>query len=134
MLYTASCVNVSGGAFPSRSILSVGALLQFSILFSFCFVPSMSVCCHCKDSIAGCAGGNACPLVTDLAANIALFEGGRLGSVPSVRNLLPPELSSFFTRSVCEALVAIATAPISGGESNGSRRSPHAKLGSLIRI
>ena len=72
----------------------------------------MSVCCHCKDSIAGCAGGDACPLVIDLAANIALFEGGRLGSVPSVRNLLPPELSSFFTRSVCEALVAIATAPI----------------------
>ena len=53
-------------------------------------------------------------MVIDLAANIALFEGGRLGSVPSVRNLLPPELSSFFTRSVCEALVAIATAPISG--------------------
>ena len=101
-----------GGAFP-MSRLSFGALLPVFLLSSL-FSHSDAVCVHCKDTIAGCTGGLNCPLVTDLASNVALFEAGTLGSVPKIHNLLPPELSSFFTRSVCEALVGIANAPVGG--------------------
>ena len=36
------------------------------------------VCIHCKGTIAGCQEGDLCPLVADIAANQAIFEGGRV--------------------------------------------------------
>ena len=74
--------------------------------------PVGAVCPHCKDSIAGCTGGTACPLVADLAANVAGFESGSLSTLPEVRHLIPPRLLALFSRSVLEQIVATATAPL----------------------
>ena len=67
-------------------------------VFYFVFVglaPVGAVCPHCKDSIAGCTGGSSCPLVADLAANVAGMESGSLSTIPEVRHLVPPRLLSF---------------------------------------
>ena len=63
------------------------------------------------DTIPGCTGGDACPLVTDLAANTAIFETNAVGRSPNVYHLLPKYLRDVFTKPVCEAIVGIATAP-----------------------
>ena len=66
------------------------------------------------DTIVGCKGGSDCPTIIDLMANKKVFEANKLGTVPIVKNLLPPELVNIFTRSVTEAIVGIASAPTSG--------------------
>ena len=71
-----------------------------------------AVCPHCSDTIAGCDGtGGNCPLVTDVSANAGMFIARTLGAIPRVSNAMTPELSSAFSRPVCEALVGIACAP-----------------------
>ena len=101
-------LGVRAGGFTPNSHLALVGLL---------FVPgSRAVCIHCKDSIAGCAGGDDCPLFTDLAANVAIFAEKKLGTTPAVSNLLPPEVAMQFSRPVCEAIVGIACAPTGGQE------------------
>ena len=56
--------------------------------------PIEAVCPHCKDTIPGCAGGDACPTVADVVSNAAIFSGRSLGSTPRVTNLFPPELAA----------------------------------------
>ena len=89
--------------------------LYFFVLLSF-FAPCAGVCPHCKGTIVGCPGGDgtACPTIVTVAANGAIFRDGSVGSVPNVCALLPPALSSIFTRPVCEAIVGVALAPTAG--------------------
>ena len=75
---------------------------------------AQAVCPHCKDSIPGCGGGDACPLVTDLAANAAIFAESKLGQAPRLTHLMMPELAAHFPRPVAEAVVGIACAPAVG--------------------
>ena len=75
-----------------------------------------AVCPHCKDSIMGCPGGAACPTLVDTAANAAIFSDKLVARTPKVTQLLTPELSLYFSRTVCEALVGIACAPAPGTE------------------
>ena len=71
-------LSVSIGAFPFGSLRSNGALWRVFICLLF-LDPVFSVTCFtCKDSIAGCPGGDQCPLVTDLADNVELFCTGSL--------------------------------------------------------
>ena len=42
------------------------------------------------------------------------FAGGRLGAVPNLANLLTVDLQRIFTRTVCEAIVGIFSAPRGG--------------------
>ena len=74
------------------------------------------VCIHCKGTIAGCQEGDLCPLVADIAANQAIFEGGQLGTTPTLVHTLPSRVLSKFPKSVCDKIVGIATAPIGGRE------------------
>ena len=55
-------------------------LFSFSI-FMLCVLPIDCVCIHCKDSIPGCRGGDACPLVTTVASNTAVMARGANGVV-----------------------------------------------------
>ena len=75
-----------------------------------------AVCIHCRDTIPGCSGGEACPLVTNLAGNAAIFAERQLGRLPKMSHMLTPEVSSHFTRPVCEAIVGLACAPALGVE------------------
>ena len=74
------------------------------------------VCPTCADTIPGCAGGDACPLLVDVTSNAAIFTAGRLGTTPILNHLLPPNLLQIFPRNVCEAVVGVATAPVGGRE------------------
>ena len=76
------------------------------ILFCALIISGEPVCIHCKDSIPGCAGGDACPLVTEVAANGQIFENNNWGVTPTIVHLLPPELLSHFPKSVCDAIVS----------------------------
>ena len=91
-------------------------VVNLCVLLIFCMLMrnTEAVCLHCKDTIVGCKGGDQCPTVIDLAANVAVFAAGTLGKVPNVQNLLPNFLRAVFTRAVCEAIVGIATQPLSG--------------------
>ena len=107
-------LSVSIGAFPFGSLRSNGALWRVFICLLF-LDPVFSVTCFtCKDSIAGCPGGDQCPLITDLADNVELFRTGSLSEVPKLTNLLPPDLRVSFPRAVCEAIIGIASAPVGG--------------------
>ena len=98
-----SCIGVSSHSF---------CLFRTLWLLSL-FLPSHAVLCiHCKNSIQGCGGGDACPTITDVAANVKVFQDLALGTAPSLYQLLPPSLTVVFTRPVCEALVGIITAPV----------------------
>jgi hypothetical protein len=77
-------------------------------------VPASSVCPHCKDSIEGCAGGDACPLVMDLASNRDLFETSSFDAPPVLSHLLSPRLLNVFTRSVAEMIQGVAATPAGG--------------------
>ena len=81
------------------------------------FSPSVSaVCPHCKDTIVGCAGGDRCPIVKDLAENAAIFVSHSMAKTPKVTQLLSPEIAAHFTRPVVEAVVGLACAPAVGTE------------------
>jgi hypothetical protein len=82
------------------------------------WIPGVSAvgCVHCRDTITGCTGGEACPLVADLATNVAIFTESKLGQTPRVSHLLTPELCAHFTRPICEAVVGLACAPAVGTE------------------
>ena len=76
--------------------------------------PSLGVCPHCKDTIAGCAGGINCPTITDLVTNAAIFADRTLGVTPKVSACLPSEVAAHFTRPVCDAIVGLACGPAEG--------------------
>ena len=50
--------------------------------------PVQAVCPHCKDTIAGCRGGNDCPAFKDWTANAAIFKDNTLGTTPRVTHSL----------------------------------------------
>ena len=85
-------------------------VLNFGIFFVFCMLMKSTdaVCLHCKDTIVGCKGGDQCPTVVDLAANVAVFATGTLGKIPNVQNLLPNFLRAVFTRAGACGLVSLA--------------------------
>ena len=96
-------------------MLSMKATMPVYSMLLVTFLPSMeAVCTHCKDTIPGCTGGTACPLIADASFNAAIFEKSTLGACPKIANLVCPELASFFPRPTCEAIVGLACAPAVG--------------------
>jgi len=91
-----------------------------------------AVCPHCKDSIPGCAGGDACITIAGPLKNAATMAAPALSSVPSIASLLPPELLSVFTKQVVETLVGIACAPARGAVVDLSS-STYATAASVVR-
>ena len=80
-------------------------------------------CDTCKDTINGCTGGAACPLLKAPQDNAAALQSISSSLVPDMSRLLPPGLLCTFTRSVMETLSAVAKAPKGGGKvdlSSGS--------------
>ena len=93
----------------------LGAGWIMVMFFGLMVVPVESVVCPiCKDCIPGCTGGEACPLATELAGNVQIFEAGTLGTTPTVTHSLPATMRAVFTPALCEALVGICTAPAGG--------------------
>ena len=83
----------------SSSLRGLRALLPVFLIAGG--LPSVNgVCTHCKDTIVGCTGGDNCPLVKDLAANVAGFQAGTLTSVPNLLHLMPARLRASFPRAV----------------------------------
>ena len=76
---------------------------------------SAVTCDTCKDTISGCAGGAACPLLKAPSDNAAMLSSASSMAVPDVSRLLPPDLLCTFTKSVMETLCAVARAPKGGG-------------------
>ena len=79
-------------------------------------VHTEAVCVHCKDTIAGCAGGANCPLVMDLSENVAIFTTNRMDARPKVSLLMVQEMAQTFTRVITDAVVGLANAPAPGTE------------------
>jgi hypothetical protein len=95
------------------------SMAKWSLLTAFsAWIPCVSAvgCVHCRDTITGCTGGDDCPLIADLAANVAIFTESKLGQTPRISHMLPPELSTHFPRPTCEAIVGLACAPAVGTE------------------
>ena len=87
----------------------------FAYLFANLGYAEATICPHCKDTILPAAhAATACPLVTELNANAAIFTAKRLGSSPTVVYSLTHELAMQFTRPVIDAIVGLACAPVHG--------------------
>ena len=97
-----------GGA-VARPHVGLAALLRLFVLgLMVAHLPlakGAPVCPHCRGSIAGCAGGDECPLVKGVAANAAAMAASSLTRVPNLAKLLPFDILSVFTRSVVEAVL-----------------------------
>jgi hypothetical protein len=88
----------------------------FTFLFAnIVHIDATVVCPHCKDTILPAAHvATACPLVTELTNNAAIFTAKKLGSSPTVVHSLTHELATQFTRPVIDAIVGLACAPVHG--------------------
>ena len=95
----------------------------------------MAVCPHCKDSVPGCTGGDACPLVSDIATNSRFFDAeARPGAgCPNLNRLLSPTMLRAFSRPVCEAIVGIASAPLGGREADVSDADAYPDARSIVQ-
>ena len=96
-----------------------GRRLGWVLLLLSLVDSAVGVCPHCKDTVVGCAfdaaNNVACPLVSTVAANAAIFASKSLERTPTLSNLkLPAELTAGFPRPVCDAIVALACAPAQG--------------------
>ena len=87
----------------------------FTYLFANLGYAEATICPHCKDTILPAAhAATACPLVTELNANAAIFTTKKLGSSPTVVHSMTHELAMHFTRPVIDAIVGLACAPTQG--------------------
>ena len=69
-----------------------------------------AVTCHtCKDSITGCRGGAACPLLVRCATNQAALVAGTLGVV-AIASLIPSRYHAIFNRPVLDRLTHLSHA------------------------
>ena len=83
----------------------------------------------------GCTGGDACVLITGVAANAGIMTSVAPGTSPSFHRLLPNELLSVFTRPVCEALVLVGGLSAGDGTvdfSSSTYTDPHAVLQAVL--
>jgi hypothetical protein len=95
---------------PLSSTVRVGAFVFANLGYA-----EATVCPHCKDTILPAAHpATACPLVTELNNNAAIFTNKKLGSSPTVVHSLTHELAMQFTRPVIDAIVGLACAPVHG--------------------
>ena len=69
------------------------------------------ICPHCKNTIAGCPGGDKCITITGPIANAACLASAALTSLPDPTNLLTPDLMAMCSRPMLEALRALNHAP-----------------------
>ena len=83
----------------------------FVLLFLGCAPGVSATCTTCFDSIPGCAGSTACPLLTGVAGNAAGLVAAT-ATVLSVAKLLPSRILRAFTRPQLEAISAIARRPV----------------------
>jgi hypothetical protein len=83
---------------------------------SYLLEPTEAVCIHCKNTIHGCTGGDACPAFKAWNTNTAIFKDKALGSTPNVGYSMVSELAAHFTRPVVEAIVGLACGPEMGAE------------------
>ena len=119
---TAGIKVVSDGLEALTDMLMAGLVMRgtaSSRLIGMMLLPVVNgVCIHCKDTIAGCTGGDNCPLFKDWNSNTAIFNDKTLGKTPQVSHGLVPELATVFTRAVVDAIVGLACAPEVGTEIN----------------
>ena len=86
-----------------------------AVLFVHLAYTDATFCPHCKDTISPAGHlAAACPLVTELNQNAAIFTNKKLGSSPTVVYSLTHELAMQFTRPVIDAIVGLACAPVHG--------------------
>ena len=103
------------------SVFAFHSRYAMAFLF-FAFIPFINaVCVHCFDNIAGCAGGEHCPLLTGTASNAAIIAGGT--GLVTLTHLLPLKFLRAFPRAVLDALSAIASAPKAGQPYNFDGKS-----------
>ena len=111
--WTIVSVFFGSKSWPSKNV----KLVPFSMLLFAATLPAGdAVCVHCKDSIFGCAGGDACPTVVDMALNLGIVRDKKVGSTPKVGNLITQEMAAHFSRPVVDAIVGLACAPAVGSE------------------
>ena len=103
--------------FPSSHALMLAMILMFTPM------ASGVVCQTCKDTISGCTGGAACPLLKGPMDNAATLSGVGTGQAPDITKLMPPDLLCTFTKTVMETLCAVARAPKGGGSADISATS-----------
>ena len=97
------------------SALSPSTSRTLAVLFVHFVYAEATICPHCKDTILPAAhAASACPLVTELNNNAAIFTNKKLGSSPTVVHSLTHELAMQFTRPVIDAIVGLACAPVHG--------------------
>jgi len=126
------CTGASLPTIRSPAFSSPFGALGLFFLTSHFFTLAGAVCPHCKDSIPGCAGGEACITVAGPRTNAGKMSSPSFSSVPDLASLLPPELQSVFSRPVVEAIVGIACAPQSGAIIDFSS-APYTKASSVVR-
>ena len=94
-----------------------GHNVNYSLIFSSLFLPAVGAVCEtCHDFCEGCAGGDACPWKTTVAANVAAITAGAmtLGAALNLKNLMPDNLLMAFPRQALDALLATAKMPLRG--------------------
>ena len=96
---------------------------MLAMILMFTPMASGVVCQTCKDTISGCAGGAACPLLKGPMDNAATLSGVGTGQAPDITKLMPPDLLCTFTKTVMETLCAVARAPKGGGSADISATS-----------
>ena len=110
---TARHWSEQGLARSYSKIRGLGALVLLAWIPTTALVQGVT-CPTCADTISGCPGGDACPLISGPLANAAALAPGSTGKTLDVSQVLPPQLLCTFTRPVMETLSAVAKAPKGG--------------------
>ena len=94
------CVFWSVGKMAkSRTSASRPTVLRL-LLVLVCMHSASAVCPHCKDTIAGCAGGDRCPTISDIAANAKVIADRTVTGMLKVNALVPAEVAAHFPRGL----------------------------------
>ena len=104
--------SYSAQKFPSSHALMLAMILMFTPM------ASGVACQTCKDTISGCTGGAACPLLKGPMDNAATLSGVGTGQAPDITKLMPSDLLCTFTKT-CSGLMCIV-----GGVIGGQRVLP----------
>ena len=92
-----------------------GRMLRL-LLILVCMHSASAVCPHCKDTIPGCAGGDRCPTISDIAANAKVIADRTVTGMLKVNALVPAEVAAHFPRGVVDAILGLVCAPSAGSE------------------
>jgi hypothetical protein len=124
-MLSAAPVPLGVAVLASRHLsgLSSSSATIMAVIMSYLLESADAVCIHCKDTIAGCTGGENCPAFTAWTSNTAIFKDKAIGDTPKMAYSLTPELATHFTRPVVDAIVGLACGPAMGQEVDFSSAS-----------